>query len=258
VPIRSRRDPLAPLLLLWLACVSASPAEAEPVRVAVASNFVGIAERLASDFSASSAHEVELVSGSTGRLYAQIVRGAPFDVFLAADEARPRRLEESGHAVAGSRQTYALGRLVLWGGGHARFPSLGPEILSGEAYRHLAIPNPDLAPYGAASIEVLRSLGLERSVEPRLVYGENVAQAFALVASGNAELGLVALAQLVARGDEAGPAWIVPASHHAPIRQQLVLLSRAAGAEGARDFAAWMVGPVARDRIRAAGFEVGE
>jgi len=248
-----RRQLLAILagVLVW-----AAPAQAERVRVAVASNFAIAAERLVTEFAASSEHEVQLIAGSTGKLYAQIVRGAPFDVFLAADAARPARLVEDGLAIAESRRTYALGRLVLWSADPDERASLGPEVLRMGAFRRLAIANPDLAPYGVASGEALASLGIARDVAPRLVYGENIGQAYALVASGNADLGFVARSQVVQRGDAREAGWAVPASHHTPIRQELVLLSRAAGNTGAQAFVTWLASDAARATIRAAGYEV--
>ena len=248
-----RRQLLAILagVLVW-----AAPAQAERVRVAVASNFAAAAERLVTEFAASSEHEVQLIAGSTGKLYAQIVRGAPFDVFLAADATRPARLVEDGLAIADSRRTYALGRLVLWSADPDARASLGPEVLRVGAFRRLAIANPDLAPYGVASGEALVSLGIARDVAPRLVYGENIGQAYALVASGNADLGFVARSQVLQRQDAREAGWAVPASHHAPIRQELVLLSRAAGNAGARAFVTWLASDAARATIRAAGYEV--
>ncbi len=237
-----------------LAC--AVPAQAERVRVAVASNFVVAAERLVTEFAANSEHEVQLIAGSTGKLYAQIVRGAPFDVFLSADAARPARLVEDGLAIAESRRAYALGRLVLWSADPDARASLGPEALRRGAFRRLAIANPDLAPYGVASREALASLGVGRDVAPRLVYGENIGQAYALVASGNADLGFIARSQVVQRGGARDAGWVVPASHHAPIRQELVLLSRAAGNAGAQAFVTWLASDAARATIRAAGYEV--
>lgn len=250
------RSTLVATLLAVSLVGTARPALAEEVVVAVASNFAAVAEGLARRFEGDSGHQTTVVAGSTGKLYAQIVRGAPFDVFLAADVARPVRLVEEEHAVAGSRHVYAIGRLVLWSGEGGRRGDLGPQTLRAGGFRRLAMANPDLAPYGAASREVLDALGVREQVAPRLVFGENIGQAFALVASGNAELGFVAQSQLVARGAADGTGWLVPRALHAPIRQERVLLARAADNAGARAFLDYLSTPAAREVIRAAGYEV--
>lgn len=246
-------------LATWLiVCVLASsPAQAlaDEVVIAVASNFASIAEALADRFEAESDHAVTLVAGSTGKLYAQIVRGAPFDVFLAADSLRPGRLVSEGRAVEGSRRVYALGRLRLWSGEMDGVAALGPERLSRGEFRHLAIANPALAPYGVAAHQVLQTLALEERLDGRLVFGENIGQTYALVASGNAELGLVAASQLVAAGASSA-GWLVPRSHHAPIRQEGVLLSRAEDLEAAQAFLSFLASDDARRLIEAAGYEV--
>lgn len=236
--------------------LSATGARAEQALVAVASNFAPVAEDLAARFASSTGHGITLVAGSTGKLYAQIARGAPFDVFLAADSARPGRLVEEGRAVAGSRRVYALGRLVLWSASPDRRSAAGPDLLARGDFRHLAIANPDLAPYGVAAREVLRSLGLLAKLEERLVHGENIGQTYALVASGNAELGFVADAQARGVQEKEAGGWRVPTNHHAPIRQEAVLLARAADNGAARAFLAYLSDDEAEQAIEAAGYEV--
>ncbi|MEM9176586.1 MAG: molybdate ABC transporter substrate-binding protein [Myxococcota bacterium] len=254
--IRSvRRRMCAALLLAGSLFGGAPAAAADEVVVAVASNFAAAARALATRFESTTDHEVTLVTGSTGKLYAQIVRGAPFDVFLAADAVRPARLVDEGRALADSRRVYALGRLVLWSRSPARFERLGPEALARGGFRHLALANPDLAPYGRAARETLRALDLETGLAGRLVFGENVGQTFALVASGNAELGFVAASQLVAR-DDVGSGWLVPRDLHAPIRQEGVLLARSAGNAAARSFFDALVSREGKRTIEAAGYEV--
>ena len=193
------------------------------VLVAVAANFVRPAERLAADFADLHGSDVALVAGSTGKLYAQIRHGAPFDVFLAADQRRPALLEDEGLALAGSRFTYAVGRLALWSG-HDGLQLHADTMRLGE-YRKLAIANPELAPYGQAAREVLSRLGSLDRAQGRLVTAESVGQAFALVATGNADLGLVAAAQAQHAGR--GSLWLIPAALHEPIRQDAVMLARA-------------------------------
>lgn len=227
---------------------AAVPARAGEVHVAVAANFVKPLRALAAAFQQETGDTVVVSEGSTGKLYAQIVNGAPFEVFLSADAERPRRLLAEGRAVAGTDFPYALGRLALWSRDDARVS--GPDALRA-AFRHLAIANPELAPYGRAARETLAKLGLWKELEPRLVRGEDVGQTFQFVATGNAELGFVALAQVLAAG---GSRWDVPADHHAPIEQHAVLLLPGRDDDAARAFLAFLRAPAARARIEAAGY----
>ncbi len=245
--IRARGLALAALVLSG-ACGQA----VDTATVAVASNFRGVAAELARDFESGSPHRLRLVGGSTGKLYAQIVNGAPFDVFLAADEWRPRRLEDEGLAVAGSGFTYATGRLCLWSADPARLDGDAADLLRRGDFRRLAIANPDLAPYGRAAREALEALDLWDAVADRLVMGENIGQAHALVATGNADIGLVALPQVGAAGD--GCRVPLPESLHEPIRQRAVLLEHGAGNRAARAFLAYLGSPAARALIAAAGY----
>ncbi len=228
--------------------------EAAPVTVAVAANFADAARALGARFTREEGRDVRVVVGSTGELYAQIEHGAPFDVFLAADQERPRRLEAEGLTVPGSRATYAVGRLVLYG---PDLPGVrGPADLEAGTWRHLAVANPRTAPYGAAAMETLARLGLAEAVAPRLVQGESVGQTYQFVRSGAAELGFVALSQVV---EEPGRTyWVVPDSFHAPIRQDRVLLARASDESAARAFLAFLDGPAGREVVRAYGYAVPE
>lgn len=244
-------------LALALAALLSATAQraAADVHIAVAQSFAPLARELSSAFERASGENTVISSGSTGKLYAQIANGAPFDVFLAADAARPARLEREGLAVATSRFTYALGRLALWSADPARVDPEGRVLESG-TWRHLAIANPDLAPYGKAALEVLEGLGLRERLAARLVRGEDIGQTFQFVVSGNAELGFVAWSQLVAIGEGRGSRWLVPESLHAPIEQQAVWLARAAENAGAGAFLAFLRSPDARARIASAGFGV--
>lgn len=228
--------------------LGAAPARAGEVHVAVAANFVKPLRAIADAFQQETGDTVVVSEGSTGKLYAQIANGAPFEVFLSADAERPRRLLAEGRAVAGTDFAYALGRLALWSRDAARIE--GPGALRGE-FRHLAIANPELAPYGLAARETLVKLGLWEALEPRLVRGEDVGQTYQFVATGNAELGFVALSQVL---DAGGSRWDVPADHHAPIEQHAVLLNPGADDDAARAFLAFLGGPAARARIEAAGY----
>ena len=235
--------------LAILGCSAGSAAAADVVHVAVATNFAATCRQLADAFTAASRYEVLLSDGSTGKLAAQIANGAPFEVFLAADAERPTKLEADHRAVAGTRVSYALGRLVLWS---ARDDFVRDEtVLRGDDFAHLAIANPDLAPYGAAAREVLQHLGVWERVLPKLVRGEDIGQAFHFVSTGNAELGLVALSQL---GGAGGSRWIVPTSLHAPIEQQAVLLVAGQKDSAAKAFLAFLTSETARGLIERAGY----
>ncbi|WP_207061833.1 molybdate ABC transporter substrate-binding protein [Motiliproteus sp. SC1-56] len=215
------------LLLLLVSSLGASARTVEPLQVAVASNFKRAFTAIASRFEAEYGHPVVATYGATGKHYAQILQGAPFDLFLAADTERPRQLERAGIALSGSRITYAEGRLALWGPNAHGESALMMRLKTGR-FKHLAIANPRFAPYGRAAQEALDALDLWEQVSDRLVRGENVAQAYQFVSSGNADLGLVAYAQLI--GDrhadkQTGAYTLIPDTLHQPIRQQAVLLS---------------------------------
>lgn len=237
-----------PRCFVLLALLLPPAALADTVRVAVASNFAALLEELAPEFERHSGHTLVMSAGATGNHYAQIVNGAPFDVFLAADAERPRLLEEAGRAVKGTSFTYAIGRLVLWSADPARVDAEGAVLRSGD-FEHLALANPQLAPYGAAAREVLAGMGLWDQLQRRLVQGDNIAQTLQFVQSGNAELGFIAQAQLA--GLEGGSRWLVPDTLHAPIEQQGVLVRDSAAA---RAFIAFLQEERATSRIRAAGY----
>lgn len=242
--------PLLCVLLLWAAASAAGEAT-----VAVAANFLEPLRHLAAAFADDTGHVLRLSSGSTGQLYAQIVHGAPYDVFLAADRARPEKLERAGRAVAGSRFTYAVGTLVLWSPDAARIGADPRAALTAPRLRHLAIANPELAPYGAAARETLRAMGLWDLLSDRLVTGQNVAQAFQYVATGNAELGFVAFSQVLSpRNAQAGSRWKVPARLHAPIRQDAVLLLPGRANPAARALLEYLRSPAARNIMRRFGY----
>ena len=198
---------------------------AAEVLVAVATNFAAPMNAIAYEFARETGHLAKLSFASSGKFYAQIKNGAPFQVFLSADEETPAKLEQAGLAVAGSRFTYAIGKLVLWSADAALVDAEG-EVLNTGRYNKLAIANPKLAPYGRAAIEVLTNRGLLAAVNKKFVQGENIAQTHQFVGSGNAELGFVALSQVTKEGRlTSGSAWVVPESLHAPIRQDAVLLA---------------------------------
>jgi molybdate transport system substrate-binding protein len=238
------------MLAAVLHCALALAGEAH---VAVAANFAVPAKRIADEFAAKSGHKFTLSNGSTGKFYAQIKSGAPFDVLLSADEETPRRLEAEKFAVPGSRFTYAVGRLALWS---PKAQSMDQETLREGRFLRLAIANPRLAPYGAAAKETLQKLGLWDAVQPKLVQGENIAQAFQFVSSGNADLGFVALSQLRDSPRISGSHWLVPERLHTPLRQDAALLRRGADNTAARAFLDYLKSGPARERIRSYGYEL--
>jgi molybdate transport system substrate-binding protein len=240
--------------LLALAAPTA-PAATHQTTVAVAANFLPTAMLIVREFERAHRGRVRLSSGSTGKLYAQIVNGAPYDVFLSADADRPRLLDEAGHALAHSRFTYAQGRLAVVA---ASGVQIEPEqLLRGRMFRRLALANPKLAPYGFAARETLVALKLWRSTRQQRAMAENVGQVWAMFATGNVELAIVALAQLRASNLAAVPAyWLVPAALHAPIRQDAVQLARSADNDVATGFVEFLRTPAARTLIRQAGYEL--
>jgi molybdate transport system substrate-binding protein len=248
------RFPIKSLILVAsaLSCL----AHADEVQIAVAANFAAPAKLIAADFEHTTGHKALLAFGATGKFYAQIKAGAPFEVLLAADDETPARLEREGAAVAGSRFTYATGRLALWSARSGLVDARG-EVLRKADFAHLAIANPRLAPYGRAAIEALSALQVLDAVRPKLVQGENIAQAYQFVASGNAELGLVALSQIMRQGKSgAGSAWIVPATLHSPIRQDAVLLAKGRGKPAAEAWLKYLQGAAARAVITSFGYAI--
>ncbi len=240
------------LLGLVLSCAS----HAAQVQVAVAANFTAPMKQIAESFEKETGHQVLLSSGATGKFYAQIKSGAPFDVFLSADGETPARLDAEGATVAGSRFTYATGRLVLWSPRPGAVDSRG-DVLRANAFRHLAIAAPRLAPYGAAAVQTLTRLGLLGAVESKFVQGESIGQAFGFVASGNAELGFVALSQVFENGQlKSGSGWVVPADLHSPLRQDAVLLARGKDNPAAAALMRYLKSDRVRAIIRAYGYEV--
>lgn len=238
--------------LLFL--LSAGPAVAdEVVTIAVASNFSRPAAELSAQFEGETGISVRISSGSTGKLFAQILNGAPYDIFLAADAERPILLEEAGHTARDSRFTYAQGALVLWSGNAEDCLA----VLTGEDAGHVALANPETAPYGRAAVEFLFNEGLWDSVAERAVYGENISQTLQFVATGNAVAGFIARSQLtLPQLPDTGCAWEVPDSSYAKIEQQAVLLSRAATNKNARRFFEYLRSDEARDVVTRHGYTV--
>lgn len=240
--------------ILALLAAAAPAALAAEVLAAVAANFAAPAQRLGGLFAERTGHALKISAGATGKLYAQIVAGAPFEVLLAADQETPARLLAEGHAVAGTAFTYAVGRLVLWSAQPGFVDERGAALAS-DRVRHLAIANPKTAPYGAAAMQVIEARGLTRRLRPKLVTGESIAQTFQFVASGNADLGFVAWSQLaLPAGRAGGSSWLVPQELHAPLRQDAVLLRAGGSNPAARALLAFLQTEPARRVMRDFGY----
>ena len=231
-------------------------AQANEVQVAVAANFTAPMQKIAAEFEKDTGHKAVLAFGATGKFYAQIVNGAPFEVLLAADDETPARLETEHRTVPGTRFTYATGKLVLWSAQDGYVDNRGQVLKTGN-YAHLAIANPKTAPYGAAAIETLTKLGLLDRVQGKLVQGENIAQAYQFVSTGNAPLGFVALAQVYRDGKfTSGSGWIVPADLYGPIRQDAVILAKGGANPAAKALEGYLKSDKARGIIRSYGYEL--
>ena len=241
------------LRAVLLLAVQPVMAHAGQAHIAVASNFAAPMKKLAAQFEQATGHTLTLSSGATGKFYAQIKNGAPFDVLLAADDDTPARLMREGEAV--QTQLYAIGRLALWSE-RAGFIDGNDAVLRQNRFQRLAIANPKLAPYGMAAMEVLAKLKLTDSVQDKLVTGENIAQTYQFVASGNAELGFVALSQVMQDGKlTSGSVWVVPSTLHSPIRQDAALLKRGETNAAARALLDYLKTPAAQTTIRSFGYE---
>lgn len=235
----------------------ASPVHAEDALIAVAANFFKTAEQLEVAFESKTGHDITIVSGATGSLYAQILNGAPYDVLLAADRERPMLLEKSGDAVEGSRFTFASGRLAVWSADSSLIKADLLETLTQEKIHALAIANPALAPYGIASREVLQSLQVWESVMDKVVMGQNIGQAHALIATGNAQAGIVALSLIVGNDQTPGKTYLpVPGHLHSPIYQDAVLLRHGQGNRAAIGFLSFLQSPEGRELVSSQGYDV--
>lgn len=232
-----------------------SRAEADEALVAVSSNFAEVFGKLKTGFEADSGHEISVSIGSTGSIYAQIINGAPFDVFLSADQARPKLLEEQGKVIKSSRFTYAIGKLTLWSADADLIGDNGVSTLKFGDFSRLAIANPKLAPYGRATRGALKTLGLWDKLREKIVQGQNIGQTFSFVATSNAQLGFVALSYVMSeRNNIAGSRWDVPVDLYAPIRQDGVLIARAEKNSAAIAFMEYLKSKKARAMISSFGY----
>ncbi|MGH8352329.1 MAG: molybdate ABC transporter substrate-binding protein [Pseudomonas sp.] len=248
--------PISRLVVALSASLALSSALAEEVQVAVAANFTAPIQAIASDFEKDTGHKLVAAYGATGQFYTQIKNGAPFEVFLAADDGTPAKLEKEGDSLAGSRFTYAIGTLALWSAKDGYVDAQGEVLQKGE-FKHLAIANPKAAPYGLAATQVLAKLKLSEAVAPKLVEGQNITQTLQFVSSGNAELGFVALSQVYKDGKIAsGSAWIVPAELHDPIKQDALILNKGKDNPAAKALVEYLQGPKAAAVIKSYGYQL--
>jgi molybdate transport system substrate-binding protein len=248
------RDAIAAIVMLF--CLINSPVLAGEVRVAVASNFAVPMERIVAAFQRETGHTLSVSLGSSGKLYAQIADGAPFDVFLAADDEIPKRLTQEGMAVGGSRFVYALGKLVLWSAQPGFVDDKGAVLRKGD-YNKLAIADPKLAPYGMAAKETMEKLAMWNGMQRKLVKGENVTQTYQFAVTENADLAFIALSQVMRDGKVTqGSWWLVPDELHKPIRQSAVLLSGARDKVAAQAFLDFLKSKKAASIIRSFGYEL--
>jgi len=244
---------LVPALVGAILALGASPALAAQTQVAVASNFTDTAKEIAAAFQAATGDEAVLSFGASGQFYTQITKGAPFEVFLSADADRPKKADADGLSVPGSRFTYAVGRLVLF----SKTPGLVDDrgaVLSSGKFAKLSIADPASAPYGEAAIETLKTLKLYDTLQPKIVQGSNITQAYQFVETGAAQLGFVALSQVI--NETGGSRWLVPAADHAPIEQQAVLLKTGARNPAAKAFIDFLKSPTGVAIIKKYGYEV--
>ena len=242
------------LMLAFASTLFLVVAQAGEVTVAVAANFTAPMQKIAHAFEQDTGHKALLAFGSTGKFFAQIKNGAPFAVLLSADDETPVRLEKEGLAVAGTRLTYATGRLALWSK-QANFVDDKGEVLRSNRFDKLALADPKLAPYGAAAMEVISKLGVQAHVKPKLVQGESIGQTYQFVSTENAQLGFVALSQIWLDGRiSQGSAWVVPQSMHTPLKQDAVLLHAGKDNPAAHALLAYLQGDRAKTMIRQYGY----
>lgn len=246
------------LRMLALACLSmlaAFPARADEALVAVAANFAGAVEAIGAEFTKETGHTLKITTGSTGKLYAQIGEGAPFTILLSADAKTPAKLEQEGKAVAGTQFTYAIGKLALWSPDADRIGQDPKAALTAQSTLHVAIANPDLAPYGVAAREALTAMGLWETIQPKIVMGQNIGQAFSLVDTGAAEMGFVATSALdVPGGQPKGSRYDVPQEMFKPIEQDAILLKAGEENAAAKAFIEYLKGEKAKSIAQSFGY----
>jgi molybdate transport system substrate-binding protein len=239
--------------LALAAVLAAGPTLAAETQVAVAANFTEPAKEIATAFKAATGHTAILSFGSSGQFYAQMARGAPFEVFLSADAERPKKAEQDGLGVAGTRFTYAIGRLMLYSKTPGLVDGAGAVLSSGK-FNKLSIADPAAAPYGTAAVQTMQKLGVYNAIKPKVVTGSSITQAYQFVETGAAELGFVAYSQVI--NVAGGSRWLVPTTDHAPIDQQAILLYTGQNNVAAKAFLSFLKSPPAVAIIKKYGYEV--
>jgi molybdate transport system substrate-binding protein len=244
------------LTLLILSLLTFATAHADEVQVAVAANFTGPMQVIAALFERDTGHKANLAFGATGKFYAQITNGAPFEVLLSADDETPARLIKEGYGVSGSAFTYAIGKVVLWSADPKLVDTKG-EVLKKGGFKHIAVANPKTAPYGAAAMQVLGKLGVAETLKPLIVQGENIAQTHQFVSTGAAELGFVAYSQVIKNGQiGSGSGWVIPGKLYDPIRQDAVILTKGKDKPAAVALLNYLKGEKAQTVIKSFGYEL--
>ncbi|WP_079432748.1 molybdate ABC transporter substrate-binding protein [Zoogloea sp. LCSB751] len=251
------KSPFRSLALFAVLAGTSLLAKADEVSVAVAANFTAPMQKIAAEFEKATGHKAQLVFGSTGKFYAQIKSGAPFQVLLAADDETPAKLVKEGDGVAGSSFTYAIGKLVLWSPKAGVVDDKG-DVLKAAKFEHLSVANPKLAPYGLAAMETLKALGLADSLQPKIVLAESIGQAQQFVSSGSAELGFIAYSQIHKDGKliDGGSYWLVPSKYYSQIRQDAVVLNKGKGQAAVTALVAFLKSPTAAAIIKSYGYEL--
>ncbi len=247
------------LFILCLLQAFSLNSQAATVLVAVASNFTKPMTEIAEAFEKATGHSANLAFGSSGKFVSQLENGGPFEVFLSADTSHPAELEKSGFAVSGSQFTYAVGKLVLWSATPGLVDDQG-QVLSKGGFKHLALADPKLAPYGAAAMEVMKNLNVLDKLQPLFVLGENIAQTYQFISTGNAELGFIALSQVIGKDGKIteGSGWIVPSNLHSPIFQDAILLKKGAENPAAPALLKFLKSPEAQAIIRKYGYDLAD
>lgn len=248
--------PVRPSIALLLVALTHGAVSAAEAQVAVAANFAEPIKAIAAVLQKTTGHTLKISTGASGAFYTQIRNGAPFDVFLSADNERPELLEKDGLAQPGTRFTYATGKLVLWSVDAQRVDAKG-EVLKSSTLGKVAYANPKTAPYGAAAVQVMERLGLTPSLTPKLVQGETIGQTYSFVKTGNADVGFVALSQVLEGGRlKEGSVWMIPQAHYDPIRQDAVVLRKGATNEAAQALVKLLQSHNIKDLIRSYGYEL--
>ena len=243
-------------LITLLSLLVIGSAHAAEVKVAVAANFAQPMKDIAAEFEKDTRHKINLTQGATGKFYAQITNGAPFEVFLSADDETPEKLVREGKAIAGTQFTYAIGRLVLWSPDE-KLVDQGGGVLKTDRFKFLSIANAKVAPYGRAAVQTMQKLGILTVLEPRVVQGESISQTYQFVTSGNAQLGFVALSQVWDSGKvKSGSAWIVPEDMHEQLKQDIVLLNTGKDSRAAAELLDYLKSDKARKIIERYGYKL--